>query len=243
MARVIIALMSPASDNSLARPPWSARFFRGVKLGIPIFLGYVPVGTAFGMLARTAGFTLTQAVSCSALVLAGAGQFVALSLMRAGADLTAVLVATGVVNLRYVLFGAAVSPHLRDTGLPAQASLAFSLTDETFAVNISDQREGWADTASMAGVGAISWVGWVGGTLLGGALGALVGDPNAWGVGFAMPAMFTALLVAQATDRRYVTVGMLAGVMALGLSLVLPGTWFLVGASVAAATVGAVVYR
>lgn len=235
--------MSPQPHDDATRAPRRERFLRGVRLGLPIFLGYVPIGMAFGMLARTAGFTLTQAVGCSALVLAGAGQFVALSLMRTGADITAILVATGVINLRYVLFGAAVSPYLRETGLPIQASLAFSLTDETFAVNISDQREGWADEVSMAGVGAVSWVGWVGGTLAGAALGALVGDPNAWGASFAMPAMFTALLVAQATDRRYVVIGVVAAVLALALSLVLPGTWCLIGGAVAAATIGAAMFR
>jgi 4-azaleucine resistance transporter AzlC len=219
------------------------RLLRGARLGLPIFLGYMPVGAAFGILARTAGFTLTQAVACSGLVLAGAGQFVGLSLMRANADIAAILIATGVINLRYVLFGAAVSPYLRTTPLPMQASLAFSLTDETFAVNIADQQAGTADELSMTGVGAISWMGWVGGTVAGAALGGLVGDPARWGVGFAMPAMFTALLVGQAVDRRHVLVGAVAAVLALAFAAVLPGTWFVVVAAIGAASVGAVVYR
>ena len=50
--------------------------------------------------------------------------------------------------------------------------------------------------ASMAGVGAISWTGWVLGTLLGAVGAQWIGDPSRFGVGFAMPAMFTALFVA-----------------------------------------------
>lgn len=219
------------------------RLLRGARLGLPIFLGYVPVGAAFGMLAKTAGFTSAEAAACSALVLAGAGQFVGLSLMHAGADLAAILIATSVINLRYVLFGAAVSPYVREEALPTQASLAFSLTDETFAVNIADHQAGTADALSMTGVGAISWVGWVGGTAAGALLGGLVGDPGAWGVGFAMPAMFTALLVAQAKDRRHVVVGILAVVLALAATLVLPGKWYIVAAAIGAATAGTVVYR
>lgn len=214
-----------------------------MRLGLPIFLGYVPVAIAFGMLARTAGLSWGQATACSALVLAGAGQFVALSLMQSGADVAAILIATGVINLRYVLFGAAMSPYLRHASVPAQASLAFSVTDETFAINIADHQAGTADGLTMAGVGAVSWMGWVAGTIIGSVLGGLVGDPSAWGVGFAMPAMFTALLVGQAADRRHVLVGVLAALLALVFSLVLPGKWFIVAASVAAATVGAVVYR
>ncbi len=219
------------------------RFIRGVRLGSPIFLGYVPIGTAFGILARSAGFSPVQAVSCSALVLAGAGQFVGLSLMQAQASLATVVLATGIINLRYVLFGAALTPYVRDVCAPAQAALAFSLTDETFAINVQDAREGRADTASMLGVGAVSWTGWVSGTAIGALLTGLITDPSRWGVGFAMPAMFTALLVAQASERRYVVIGGLAGALALGLSFVLPGKWFVIGATVAAATAGTAVYR
>ena len=63
---------------------WS-RFTRGLRLGFPIFLGYVPVGLAFGILAHTVGFTVLQAVLCSATALAGAGQLIALSFLASGA--------------------------------------------------------------------------------------------------------------------------------------------------------------
>lgn len=49
------------------------------------------------------------------------------------------------IDLRYVLFGAALTPHLRREPPLAQALLAFTLTDETFAVNIDDARAGTAD--------------------------------------------------------------------------------------------------
>jgi 4-azaleucine resistance transporter AzlC len=113
-------------------------------------LGYVPVGVAFGVLATTLGFSVVQAVTCSATALAGAGQFITLSLMRSGEAAVAVVAATTVVNLRYVLFAATMAPYLR--GMPSynQAFLAFTLTDETFAINISDRRQGLA--TGMAGL-------------------------------------------------------------------------------------------
>ena len=64
-----------------------------------------------------------------------------------------------------------------------------------------------------------------------------------------MPAMFIALFIALAEDWRHVVTGILAG----GLVLLLPilssaglpiaSSWFLVIASMAAATVAAVVWR
>lgn len=195
-----------------------ARFLRGVRLGLPIFLGYMPVGMAFGVIASTVGFSVVQATACSATALAGAGQFIALSVLRAGESALGVLIATTVVNLRYVLFGATLSPYLRGMTLPQQAMLAFTLTDETFAVNINDRREGRSTGMSMLGVGAIAWAGWVGGTLIGSTASAWVGDPSRWGVEFAMPAMFTALLIALAENRSHLVIAFVAG----GLTLVLP---------------------
>lgn len=230
-------------------PARTSRFVRGIRLGTPIFLGYVPVGMAFGVLATTIGFTATQAVICSATALAGAGQFIALNLMKSGAEVLAVVTATTVVNLRYVLFGATLSPYLAGMSLPRQALLAFTLTDETFAVNVNDRRQGLSTGASMAGVGAVAWSGWVSGTAVGALAAAWIGDPARWGVDFAMPAMFIALLIALAEDRRHVAVAALAAALAIGLpalaplGIVVPASWIIVIASMGAATVGAVAFR
>jgi 4-azaleucine resistance transporter AzlC len=225
------------------------RFRRGLGLGFPIFLGYMPVGMAFGILARTLGFSVFEACLCSATALAGAGQFIALSFLAAGAGPVGVLIATTVVNLRYVLFASTLSTYVRDASTPIHAALAFSLTDETFAVNVADHRQGLATPASMAGVGSVAWTGWVLGTLVG-ALGAgWIGDPSRFGVGFAMPAMFVALFLALAEDWRHIVVGFVAAAILLVLPLLgsiglhMEPSWYLVIAAMAAASVGAVVWR
>jgi len=240
------ATMSGMSDTTLKQPACPSarsRFSRGLRLGLPIFLGYMPVGIAFGILARTQGFDAFQAIICSATAIAGAGQFIGLSLMSAGESVFGVVAATTVVNLRYVLFGATLSAHLGSTPLAGQAALAFSVTDETFAVNMDDHRRGRADEYSMAGVGAIAWLGWVLGTALGATAASFIGDPYRFGVAFAMPAMFTALLVAQAEDRRHVIIAILAGVLAIIFALLLPGKWYIVATAVTASAIGAVMYR
>jgi len=227
----------------------AARFRRGIGLGFPIFLGYMPVGLAFGILARTMGFTVFEACLCSATALAGAGQFIALSVLSSGVGVFTVLAATTVVNLRYVLFGTTLSPYLRGMSTPVHAGIAFTLTDETFAINIADHRMGLSTPASMLGVGAISWTGWCLGTVIGAVGAGWIGDPARFGVGFAMPAMFVALFIALAENRRHVAIGALAAVLALALPALaslginLSSSWFIIIASMSAATVGAVVWR
>jgi 4-azaleucine resistance transporter AzlC len=220
-----------------------------MELGSPIFLGYVPVGIAFGVLARTVGFSTLQAVICSATALAGAGQLIAVAVLGTGASVATVLVATTIVNLRYVLFAATLSPYLRGVSTPKQAGIAFTLTDETFAVNIAEHRLGLSSPASMLGVGFIAWMGWVLGTFLGAWGADWIGDPSRFGVGFAMPAMFVALFIALAEEWRHVLTGLFAGALVLLLPILaaaglpLSPSWFLVTASMAAATVAAVIWR
>lgn len=227
------------SPRGRADPPTGLR--RGLRLGMPIFLGYLPVGLAFGIVAKTAGFTVLQAVACSALALAGAGQFVGASLVQSGAGLASILVTNAVINLRYLLFGATIAPHLSRAPLWRQALLAQTLTDETFAVNVVDLRAGRGTPSSMTGVGLVSWVAWVGATAVGALATSAIGDPSAWGIDYAMPAMFTALLVGQIEDRRHLLAAALAVILTLLFAAVLPGSWFLVAASVTAATVVSVV--
>jgi len=248
------AASTPRSGLGVALDPQHERsrlaeFTRGCRLGLPILLGYAPVGAAFGVLARATGFSTWQAVLCSATALAGAGQFIALSLLGSGATAVSTLIATTVVNLRYVLFATTLSSEMPKTRLPLLTWLGFTLTDETFAVNIADIRQKAASPHSMAGVGFVSWIGWVGGTLAGAAAAASIGDPGRFGVAFAMPAMFAALFVALAEDRRHIVVGLGSGAFALaipGLSLLglnIPTSWHVVIASMAAATVASVVIR
>ncbi|NTU71967.1 MAG: AzlC family ABC transporter permease [Coriobacteriia bacterium] len=225
------------------------RFVRGTELGLPIFLGYMPAGMAFGILARTLGFSVFAATTCSATALAGAGQFISLSVLGTGAMAPSVLAATTVVNLRYVLFASTLSPYLHGLPMRIQAGLGFTLTDETFAVNVADLRAGLATPASMLGVGAIAWTGWVLGTIIGAVGAGWIGDPSRFGVGFAMPAMFTALFLALSENRRQVAMGLVAAAIALGLPLLarvgvaIPSSWFIIISSMTAATAGAVIWR
>jgi len=232
------------SETPATHPDTSAtaRLMRGVRLGMPVFLGYVPIAMAFGLAATSKGFSVLQSVACSVFVFAGAGQFIGLAAL-AGGSLAAALIATGVLNLRHLLFSATVAPHLSEVPRTQQWMVAFMLTDEVFAVNIADAREGRADVYSMLGVGLIAWLGWVLGTLAGALAGGAIGNPENWGVGFAMPAMFIALLVGQLTGRREYIAGGLAAGAALLLATVLPGQWPVVAAAVLAATVMAVTER
>ena len=218
-------------------------------MGFPIFLGYMPIGIAFGILANQYGFTLLAALICSATALAGAGQFIALATMVAGGSALTVLFACAVVNLRYVLFSATISPYLRHIARRKMVWLGYTLTDESFAINVADLRAGKGTALSMAGVGVIAWIGWVIGTGIGWVSGGWIGDPTRFGIDFAMAAMFSALFVALAENRRQVLCGIIAGVLVCGLWLAaslgvsIDSNWFITIASLAGATIAMIIFK
>ena len=86
---------------------------------------------------------------------------------------------------------------------------------------------------------ARSWAGSRSAPLLGG----LVADPARWGLDFAFPAVFLALVAVQLPPRRLAGGAGAAAVVAVAVALVLPGNWHIIIAGVAVSAVAALVLR
>ncbi|MCL2324234.1 MAG: AzlC family ABC transporter permease, partial [Actinomycetia bacterium] len=192
-----------------------------------------------------------EALLASAGAIAGSGQFVALStLLASGGHAAAALIASSVVNLRYLLFSATMSPHVRKVKPPLLLGwLAFLLTDETFAINMAEIKEGTSSHIRQAGVGLASWVGWVSGTALGAFGATFVKNADRFGVNFAMPAMYAALFVALARNSKEVLCGIGSAALVVALYilaatkiLVIPSYWYIVIAALVAATVATIIW-
>lgn len=80
-------------------------FMIALKTTIPVFLGYIPLGMAFGFLLYGAGYHWIYAFLMSLFIYAGSGQFLAVALLAAGAELTEFVVATLLLNLRHSFYG------------------------------------------------------------------------------------------------------------------------------------------
>ncbi|MDN5344473.1 MAG: hypothetical protein PWQ18_584 [Clostridia bacterium] len=120
-----------------APAPLSRFLGQGVRAALPIVLGYLPLGFAYGVLAREAGFTLGETVLMSVLLYAGSGQFIAVSMFGSGVTAAAIIFTVFLVNLRHLLFSASFVPYLRRFRPGLLALLAAEITDETFAVAIN----------------------------------------------------------------------------------------------------------
>lgn len=179
----------------------------GMKASIPIVLGYLPLGFAFGVLSTQVGLTVAQSTMMSVLCFTGAGQYIAIGILQAGGSILTIIVANMLVNLRYLLFSTSLVPHLKNnvpTGMGAL--LSYGLTDETYAVAINHYQTQKATISYMAGLNLTSHLGWISSTLLGAICGTLITNTDRIGLAFALPAMYTCLLVLLSNRRSDVIV-------------------------------------
>ncbi|MBI5589691.1 MAG: AzlC family ABC transporter permease [Deltaproteobacteria bacterium] len=210
---------------------------QGLWAAWPICIGYVPIGLALGLLAQKAGLSPLEIGLMSVFVFAGSAQFIAVSMISGGSMPLAIIMTTFVVNLRHLLMSSSLSLYCRNVGKATLAIFAYGITDESFAVNQPRFKEGKWTISQALTVNQTSNLVWILSTIAGGYGGRFI-PPHAFGVDYALIAMFICLLIFQIKGLIYVITAVIAGCAAVALSLIIPGNLYVVIASVLAATIG-----
>jgi len=225
------------SKNNWSQKGRQSALSSGASAAWPICLGYAPIGLAFGVLAQKAGLTPLEIGLMSVIVFAGSSQFIAVSMLAAGASMISIVVTAFVVNLRHFLMSSALAVYLKNSDRIKLTFFSYGVTDESFAVNLTRFRESEWDLNSALVTNFTANVTWLVTTVLGGFSGQFI-PAHAFGIDYALVAMFICLLVFQIRGVIYVITAVMAGVLAVGLSLVIPGNSYIVIASMAAAAIG-----
>jgi 4-azaleucine resistance transporter AzlC len=215
---------------------------RGAAAAWPICLGYLPIGLAFGVLAQKAGLSPLQIGLMSVFVFAGSSQFIAVSMLAAGASIISIVATTFVVNLRHFLMSSALAVFLKNSDHKKLTFFAYGVTDESFAVNLSRFQDSQWDLDSALVTNYTANFTWIITTVLGGIGGQFI-PAHAFGIDYALIAMFICLLVFQIRGFIYVITAAIAGICAVLLSMLIPGNSYIVIASMAAAAIGVVLKK
>lgn len=187
-------------------------FFKGLRDGIPISLGYLSVSFGFGILCINLGLSVAAAVGISLTNLTSAGQVAGVGIIAAGGSLLEMVLTQLVINLRYSLFGISLSQKLDSSfTTPHRIAASFGITDEIFAVTYA--QEGLVKPAYMYGVILISTFGWVAGTFLGAALGQILPDSISAAMGIMLYGMFLAIFIPPAKKERGVLMAVIAAAL------------------------------
>lgn len=210
----------------------------GVKRALPIVLGYVPIGFAYGVLAGKSGMSETNTLLMSLIVFAGSAQFIAVGLFAGGTGPAAVILTTFVVNLRHMLMAASLAPYLRGWKKRYLAFFSYELTDETFALHSSAAGKLSDCKLEAISLNVTAQVSWVFGTVLGIIASGLIGDIKPLGLDYALAAMFIGLLVGQCESTLRVITAIFSGVIATLLYLAGWHQFHIIVATVVGATLG-----
>ena len=198
-------------------------FAQGAWDTLPLIVAAAPFGMVFGALAIGAGLTPAQALGISLIVFAGSAQFIAATLIGAGAWFPAIIATVFVVNLRHLLYATNLMPQVQHVAQRWRIPMAFWLTDETFAT-VSNRLKGDPDLPHFRsyylGSAVAMYLLWQVNTFIGIWAGAQIPDIANWGLDVAMVVAFVGIVVPMLVDRAT-----LACAMTAGLAMLLTHDW------------------
>ena len=184
---------------------------------IPVMLGYLFLGIAFGLMLQDAGYCFWWAFFSSVFIYAGSMQFVLVTFLTSGASLLYAAVMTLFINGRHLFYGLSFIEKFRNMG-KSYPYMVFSLTDETYSVLCSLKiPEGLNEKRISLWISLLDHSYWVLGSVLGGLMGQLI-KFDTTGIDFSMTALFVVIVLNQWLDseeHRPALSGAVVGILCL----------------------------
>lgn len=197
-----------------------------VRVTVPVAMGYLPLGMAFGAYAVSLGFAPYLAPLTALVVFAGSIEFLLVGLVSAGAGLLQIAVTTLLVNSRHIFYGFSYPTHLLRSPF-AKFYGPYALTDEAYALINSGVRPTTQHELML--IQGISQFYWVFGAAVGAVAGGLI--PESFdGFDFALTGLFTLLFVSALSAASQRVMIVLAALASIAVGLLLPRDLFLLGA-------------
>ncbi|MFO8059059.1 MAG: AzlC family ABC transporter permease [Bacillota bacterium] len=190
-------------------------FLRGVSDIAPILLGVMPFGMISGIAAVNAGLSEGTAMLFSVFLFAGASQLAAYQLIGAGAAAFVIIYTTLVINMRFLVYSASIAPFFRPLSTPRKWLYAYMLTDQGYALSVLRLRNHDIIDPQWyyLGVSLPIWITWQVFSLAGIYLGSAI--PEQWGLDFAIPLTFLAVLVGALESSETVIAAVTGGLVAV----------------------------
>lgn len=169
---------------------------QALKTSVPIMMGYIVLGMAFGLLLESKGYHWIYALLMSVFIYAGSMQFVAINLLTSGASLISGVMMTLFINARHMVYGLSMIKKFKGMG-KYKPYMIFSLTDETYSLLVSEKVPEDCDKRTyLFLISFFNQCYWVIGSVLGSLVGSML-TINTAGLDFAMTALFVVIVLEQ----------------------------------------------
>ncbi len=207
---------------------------KGFSLCVPICVGVFAYAGVFGLLAAAKGVPTSLVALMGVLVFSGSAQFVIVD-MWGSASLWTVLGAVASMNLRYLLICASVEPLFDGKSLFQRMFRAHLVADENWAVAMAAQA-GESEKADILLAGGIAlMLSWLAGSLAGRLAGGWIPAPERFGLDFAFPALFAALVVSLWKGKEDLLPFIVAASVTAAVDFLFGGSWSVRAGGVAGA--------
>jgi len=230
------------SDPNGACAQWTLKgLARGARDALPIVPPTLVFAMALGTVAAQKGVTVFELALMSGLVFGGAAQLASMEAWNPPLTLSLIVtlaMITAVVNMRLLLMTASFRPWLG--GLPAWQSYPTLLltTDASWLIAEKYRAEGGSDASILLGSGLLLWFVWVPATAAGHVIGAMIAEPQRFGLDQVMSIFFVAMLVPLWRGMRRAIPWAVAGAVALIVQKLVPGYWYMITGALAGSIAG-----
>ncbi|MCC6138444.1 MAG: AzlC family ABC transporter permease [Bdellovibrionaceae bacterium] len=191
-------------------------FYSGFRSMLPITTGVIPFGAVMGTVFAEAQWSAFEAFTMNTLMYAGAAQLASVDLMEKNAASIVVIITGLVINLRFVLYSAALSPVIQRSSFLIKLFCAYSLTDQNYAVMSANQ-----DSFKTNQDAVQFYLGSVVCMLLAWHLSVIAGftfgnfAPASWALDFAVPLSFLALVMPTIKNKTYLLVTVFSSIVSI----------------------------
>ncbi len=218
-------------------------FFRGFTKCLPVAFAVFIYGSVLGVVAAQKSLTFLNLVVMDVAVFAGTSQFLMVEMWTSPLPYFEIVTAVIIINLRYLLIGASLRPVYAEYGLLKKMLSVHFVTDENWAITMSERKKGHAGPVFLFGGGVSVLTNWVAGTVTGFLLGNSLLSPEKLALDFIIAAVFLALAVSLYHDKRDIIQWAISATVALLTSLVTGGKWYILFGGLAGAFTAALLYR
>ena len=182
----------------------------------PLLIPVIPFGIIFGAIGIELGFSPLMTYATSLIIFGGASQIVFIQLLSGGASSLVAITSVGVINSRHFLYGAVLTEYLEKLSLIKKLLISYLITDQTFAVSnkfFKSKHVKKNKHYHLLGAGITLWTTWQVTTIIGILLGSIV--PEEWGLKFAIPLTFLAIIINEFRKLDHVLVMLISGISSL----------------------------